>query len=156
MDIFATMRRDRRIVADWLLYYEERKARYDDQCLNVIHARGDAFSAPMVMRSEMSDPTQQKAMALLDASLRGYHEWIIFVESLESTLPSSFLQLLSLRRTVPRHARRKRGRPAWIPYVQQQMPGSTSSNLARQWQLLLDCAVIVAAKRGLLEMYGDE
>lgn len=157
-----------RKVASWLLFYEERKAEYERQREAVIESSPPCLLETPGSKNSVSDPTGRKVVQL--ARLQETEKWLRLVEEVEQRLPEKLQVVLKLRREANRkhgiiHTGRYKGRPAWIPYVQHKYAEVMAEKLNKRkedvwiespqtfsewWGKIVDYAVLLAAKKGLL------
>lgn len=152
----AEAREDNKIVAGWLLYYNERCQWYERRREEILQSCGPCLSEVLPGRGNaVSDPTGRKVDRL--ASLEETEKWLAFVEEVERRLPWKMQILLRLKRV---YRIGTRGRP-----VRWRIALELSEEISRKigkdysvgpemvdrwWQRILDYAARLAAKRGLL------
>jgi len=172
--IVSTLRKkENSLVEKWLLEYPERKSEYEQKRNELLSLFPSSSSSsfdrvpPPKKKTQFSDPTFQQA-ALLIKKLDNFYRWLKLVEEVEAILPYKLRLILHLRREVYKNSshQRERGRPSWIPYVQQkycetiakkeekpieEVWVSSPSTFSKWWGRIVDFAAREAAKRGLLK-----
>jgi hypothetical protein len=86
--------------------------------LNNISFLGAQNLDGMPHSSNVGNPTQQKALKLMDIEIK--KNWIITIEAMEDTLTENQTEFLKLRRMAEDNSFKSpvRGRPAWVVFVQ--------------------------------------
>ncbi|MEW6726897.1 MAG: hypothetical protein AB1327_08060 [Bacillota bacterium] len=152
-------REDNEIVEGWLLWYRERKQRYESMRELVLHSSPPPMDErPPLDSNTWGDTTGRKAAALADNKA---WRWIALVEDVERRLPPKMQVFLRLRREY----RFCRGRHGWVAAVQtrlidelarlsgkspEDLPVYSDRTLRSWWKRIVEYAARTAAKRGLL------
>ncbi len=162
MSLQSEIKRENKIVSDWLLYYHDRLKEYEKYKEEVALYPNQAM-ADEGHGSNISDPTQRTALKRLDFKYNP--EWFDMVEELERRIPEKQKVFLEVRREARDKHTNYRGRPAWIPYVQCRYPLVMAERTGRGaeefyighpntytlwWNRLVEYGVRLAIKRGLL------
>lgn len=150
------IRADRRLVAGWLLWCDEREQQYRERREEILHSSlPPLFSRPPVQLG-LGDTTGKKGAELGD--LARAERWIRLVREIEARLPWEMQVLLQLKRKYK--MRGTKGRPVrWL--IALELSEEVSRRLGKEWcagvkqvdrwwQRILDYAVILAAKRGVI------
>ena len=138
-------------VEGWLLWYNERRQEYLNTREAIIHSGGHSLPQAAGGQTEYSDPTGRKAEKLAD--IKYTEDWLKFVADLENSISDEFKALLHLRRDY----RFCRGRTGWTVALQRRYEEKTGyrvggrSTLHLWWRDLVNCATVLAAKKGLLQ-----
>lgn len=155
----AEAKAESREVANWLLYIEEREAKYRQR-------REDALSLPAVQYDRVggrgggvSDPTAEAAIAAADPETEA---WIDLIHEVERRLPLKMQVFLRLRRKY----RHNVGRRGWVAQIQHEFADEMSRITGKEvevlwvdsrttfyawWERIVNYAARLAAKRGLLK-----
>jgi hypothetical protein len=151
---------DSRKVAGWLLNYPERRRDYESRRMAILQSSPPKIPKT-VKGTKFGDPTGRKGQRLGDLDWK----WIKLVEDVEARLPDKMRIILQLRRETPPQANLK-GRPAWISYARHRYARIMSEKekkpvqdfwiesphtFSEWWNKIVHFAVILAAKRGLLD-----
>ena len=159
--IMQDIKRENRIVSDWLLYYPERKKQHEEQLSSVTFISSPSLSDDIQGTGGTSDPTARIA----SARMKYDSAWFDLISDVEKSLPEKQRVFLECRRQALKHHGGGRGRPAWIAYVQCRYPlvmaertGKSaerywlgSDYMAREWWArIIEYTARLAAKRGLI------
>ncbi|GAV24792.1 hypothetical protein ciss_07250 [Carboxydothermus islandicus] len=152
-------KKENRKVANWLLFYEERKAEYERLREAIIESSPCLTDAVPGGKNAVSDPTARKAVEL--ARLQETEKWLQLVEEVENRLPLKMKVFLRLRREY----RYRTGRNGWIAPVQWRYAQELAKILGKNpedtwiesrttfyywWERIVEYAARLAAKKGLL------
>lgn len=147
---------DRREVAGWLLWYEERKQEHEERREEILESSPLPFSEVVQVQSGVSDITGKKGAQLGD--LQEGERWLALAEETERRLPWKMQILLKLKR---KYKVGTKGRPVrWLIALELSEEVSKRLNkdwcigvdsADRWWQNIVTYAVILAAKRGLIK-----
>lgn len=158
----AEVKKENRIVSDWLLYYHDRLKEYEDYKESIALYPAQAM-ADEGHSNTISDPTQRVALKRLD--FKHNPEWFNLIAELERRIPEKQRVFLEVRREAKDKHTNYRGRPAWVPYVQCRYPLVMAERTGRGaeefyisqprvfydwWNRLVEYGVRLAIKRGLL------
>ena len=150
--------RDRRVVAEWLLWYEERKQQYQEMREEILESSPAPIheQVPVQVQGSISDTVGQKGTKL------GEHQetekWLALAEEVEQRLPWKMQALLRLKR---KYKVGVKGRPVrWL--IALELSEVVSRELGKDWCIGMDSvdkwwqrvvtyAVILAAKKGLVK-----
>lgn len=156
-------KKENKIVAGWLLYYEERKAEYERIREDVLQRVPAGVASAVHPEGDYSDSTGSKVVQL--AKLREMEEWLKVVEYVEERLPWKMQIVLRLRREARYRRGYSRGRPAWIAYVQHRYCAEVAKREGKDiedvwvnspdtftdwWNRIVEYTAREAARRGLL------
>lgn len=156
-------KRDNRIVQGWLLQYKQRKEKYLTKLENALYA-SPAPPDGMPRGSDVSNPTEQKGTRLAELG-EDEGAWIELVEEVQERLPWKMQIVLKLRREAMHIKGKRRGRPAWVAYVQvhycEEVAAKTGQALEDVWiskehtfydwwARILEYTARLAIKRGLV------
>lgn len=150
LDLQEEVKRDSKIAAGWLLYYEERKKEYERQREAILHSSGPCLTEVTPAGKSIGDPTGRKVVRL--GELQYAEEWLKLVEEVERRLPPKMQIFLQLRREY----RHRRGRHGWVAPVQWKYAEKTGQWVENRrtfyvwWNRIVAYTVILAAKRKLL------
>lgn len=156
MALDKEIRADRRVVAGWLLWCNEREQQYRERREEILHSSPPPLSSRLPVQLGPGDTTGKKGSALADIAQA--EKWIELVREVEARLPWKMQLLLALKRKY-RHGGTK-GRPVrWR--IALELSEEVSRRLRkdwyigekqvdRWWQRILDYTVILAAKRGVI------
>lgn len=167
MNYIEEMNIENKIVAWWLLHYEEKRKEYEQKVNGIID--GSIHSSIVIVgavQPEVRDPTGGKAVKIID-ELKEIREWLELIEEVEEKLPFKLRTFLKLRREAEERNKEKRdkGRPSWIPYVQRRFAEEMAKHYKKReedvwinaattfiewWHKIVDYAARLAAKRGLI------
>ena len=148
--------RDRRVVAGWLLWYEERKQQYEEVREEMLHSSPPPLSEVVPVQGGISDTTGQKGTQLGD--LQEAERWLALAEEVEQRLPWKMQILLSLKR---KYKVGVKGRPVrWL--IAMELSEEVSRRLNKSWcvgvdsvdkwwQRIVGYGTILAAKKGLVK-----
>lgn len=160
MNGFEEAKQENRIVAGWLLYYEERKREYEQMQEQILHGGQHSGVVVAGAEGEISDSTGNRAVELADR-LAEKKAWLDLVEEVEQKLPWKMQVFLRLRR----ECRHRRGPHAWVPYIQHKYAEEVARREKKQiydvwianrqtfyvwWQRIVDYAARQAARRNLI------
>lgn len=148
--------RDNRIVAYWLINYEERKKDYELKRKEIIEASPSTMHEIARNKWTISDPTGRKGQKL--AELQETEKWLSFVDEVERRLPWKMQIILRLRR----EGRFLSGN--WVIYAQRRyveeiavITGKkeedvwvSESRIKQFWSKILEYSARLAGKKGLL------
>ena len=158
------VKRDNRIVQGWLLQYRQRKEKYLAKLDNALYA-SPAPPDGMPRGSGVSNPTEQKGGRLAELG-EGDGAWLALIEEVQERLPWKMQIVLKLRREAMYIKGKRRGRPAWVAYVQvhycEEVAARTGQPLEdvwiskehtfyAWWARILEYTARLAIKRGLVE-----
>ncbi len=148
--------RDRRIVAGWLLWYEERKQQYEEMREEMLHSSPPPLSEVVPVQGGISDTTGQKGTQLGD--LQEAERWLALAEEVEQRIPWKMQILLELKR---KYKVGVKGRPVrWLIAVELSKEVSRRLNkdwcvgvdsVDKWWQRIVGYGTILAAKKGLVK-----
>ena len=153
------VRKENRKVANWLLFYEERKKEYQELREEILGASSQNLSGASIPKNAVSDPTGKKAVKL--AQLQKMEQWIELVEEVERRLPPKMRLFLKLRREY----RYSKGNRGWVAPVQYRYVHEVAEMLGKKpedvwienrrtfwvwWSRIIEYTARLAAKRGLL------
>lgn len=156
------IREDNKIVAGWLLYYQERKKNYFNRRSEIIHSTAPRPQGN-VSEACVADKTACQGVKL--AQLQETERWLALVEEVEQRLPCKMQILLRLRREYLYNTKKGPGRPSWVPVVQRRYAQELAVQLKKapedvwinspatfheMWDRIVNYAARIAAKRGLL------
>jgi len=148
--------RDRRMVADWLLWYEERKQEYEELREEILESSPAPLHDRVPVKGKISDITGQKGSMLGDKGK--IEEWLNLCEEIEKRLPWKMQILLRLKR---KYKVGVKGRPVrWL--IALELSEEISRKIGKEWyigedgvdkwwQRVVTYGVILAAKRGLVK-----
>ena len=107
-------RRERRIVAGWLLFYHERKKELEEKRQAILGSLipGGIIQVKNDKEKRISDPVAKVGVKL--AALQKEEQWLKLVEDVEKSLSPNRLLFLLLRREY----RYSGGRRGWTVHVQ--------------------------------------
>jgi hypothetical protein len=146
-------------VAEWLLYYDDRKAEYEKRRQDILCRMGVGPVKVFDAKEAISDPTGKKIEQL--SSLENTEKWLRLVEDVEERLPWKLRTFLRLRRKY----RHYRGMYGWTKKVAYEYAKEAAARdgksieevlitqrltLWRWWQRIVDYTVREAIRRGLL------
>lgn len=161
MNILAEIKNDNEEAAQWLLYYPIRRRQYYQDRLEVL---GATRSSEIRVKTGPGNQTLQKALKL--SALDDVESWLETIELVESVLGEKKLVFLRVRREASYLQERfVRGRPAWVVYTQHHYANEMAKKYQTQpekfwlsertlktwWQEIVDLAVRIALKKGLLK-----
>ena len=153
------VKKENRKVANWLLFYEERKKEYQELREEILGASSRSLSGAGIAKNAISDPTGKKAVKL--AQLQEMEQWIELVEEVERRLPPKMKVFLRLRREYRYSAKRN----GWVAPVQWKYAQEVAKMLGKAqedtwvesrttfyywWERIVEYAARLAAKKGLL------
>ncbi len=159
----AEIKKENRLVAEWLLYYPDRLQAYESHIDSVSLYPVQAISEDIRAKGQTSDPTGRIATQL---STHTYDSrWLDVIAEVERRIPDKQRVFLEVRREARNNHANHRGRPAWVVYVQCKYPlvmaektgkGAEDFYMHYQtcrywWDRLIEYAARIAAKRGLLD-----
>lgn len=114
MGALEEIKRDNKIVADWLLFYPFRRRQYYQDIIAINEGR---FTPEVVVKTGPGNPTLQQA--LRSTALEETSKWLEVIEIVESVLgPKKQVFLMVRRQAAYIQNRNIKGRPAWVAYVQ--------------------------------------
>ena len=156
------IRRENKIVSDWLLYYPQRLAEHKEQQEEVPLYPNTEIKDEIRGKGQTSDPTGR----IVIQRTRGYDSrWFDVIAEVEKRIPEKQRVFLEIRREARGRRGTSRGRPAWIAYVQCKYPLVMAEKTGKDvecfyisgqntctlwWNRLVEYAARVATKRGLL------
>lgn len=159
----AEIKKENRIVSEWLLHYHDRLEKYEEYKANVAVYPGQVISDDIRAQGVTSNPTQKKAMKMLE--FKYDPGWFSLIEELERRIPEKQIIFLQVRREARNNHSNYRGRPGWTAYVQCKYPLAMADQTGREvtdfyisdpktftewWNRLVNYGVRLAIKRGLL------
>jgi hypothetical protein len=155
---------ENRIVQGWLLEYKQRKERYDRRRDDVLHSSPQPPDG-MPRGSATSNPTGQNGERLVELT-EEVGRWLELIEDVQLGLNWKMQLILKLRREAIYIRGKRRGRPAWVSYVQVHYCEEVATREGKRletvwvdrertfyewWERILDYTARLAAKRGLLK-----
>ena len=155
------MRTENRIVSDWLLYYHERLGLHRERQSKVSYYQSPQAGDGIRAQGRVSDPTAQRAIKLAEIDTR----WFDLIAEVEMMLPEKQRVFLDVRREALHLRDGRRGKPAWVAYVQCKYPlvmsqktgrpiecyyVSTPSVLFDWWNKIVDYTARLAIRKGVL------
>jgi len=153
------LKKENRKVANWLLFYGERKREYEQLREKILTSSPRILSGTGIAKNAISDPTGKKAVKL--AQLQEMEQWIELVEEVERRLPPKMKVFLRLRREYRYSAKRN----GWVAPVQWKYAQEVAKMLGKAqedtwvesrttfyywWEKIVEYAARLAAKKGLL------
>jgi len=153
------LKKENRKVANWLLFYEERKKEYEQLREEIIEASPTPSNIGSISKNSVSDPVASKVMKLI--KYQEMEEWLTLIEEVEKNLPPKMKLFLKLRREY-RHSAGSKG---WVAPVQYRYVHELAAMLGKNpedvwienrvtfwkwWNRIVEYAARLAAKRGLL------
>lgn len=156
------LKKDNRTAAEWLLFYEFRKAAYQEDYIEALNGR-KAIENIGGGKSGVGNPTLTKTVMISDIIYA--EKWIKTIDDVHRMLGEKKLIFLKVRREAVNMTskHKERGRPAWVPYVQRRCTEELMNRyglhqescpseriLTEWWRKIIDLTVRVAMKRGLL------
>lgn len=156
IDLNEEIKNDNRIVAGWLLHYHQRRRDYENARENIIHSTPRPEGPSGGQTFAISDATGRKGQDL--AALHETEKWLALVEEVERRLPWKMRILLRLKQ---KYRIGVRGRPVRF-YIALELSEEISRRTGKDrsigpdtvdkwWGSVVDYAVRLAAKRGLLK-----
>jgi hypothetical protein len=154
---------ENRIIQGWLLEYRQRKEKYDRRRDDVLHSSTQSPDG-MPRGSTVSNPTEQKGGRLAELTEEA-GEWLELIEDVQARLNWKMQIILRLRREAMYIRGKRRGRPAWVSYVQVHYCEEVASRTNKQleavwinsektfydwWQRIIEFTARLACKRNLL------
>lgn len=158
------IKNDNKIVTGWLLQYHERRKEYYLRREAIIHSTPRPEGENGGQTFKISDSTGGKGTKLAD--MADIEQWLKLVEEVEQRLPWKMQIILKLRREAAYIKSRRRGRPAWVAYVQVKYCEEIAQRTSKQledvwvdgertfkdwWNRIVEYTARIAAKRGLLK-----
>lgn len=157
------IKKENKIVSDWLLYYPERLQDYKNQQDEVALYPSSEAKDEIRGKGQTPDPTGQAVVRRLQNKYDP--RWFELIAELERRIPEKQKVFLEVRREAKYHRGRRRGRPAWITYVQCKYPLVMAERTGKSvecfyiagqntctlwWNRLVEHTARLATKRGLL------
>lgn len=158
------VKNENKIVQAWLLEYKQRKERYAKLRDDLLQSSSQPPDG-MPRGCNISNPTAQKGERL--AELAEYDGmWLELIEEVQARLNWKMQIILRLRREAIYIRGKRRGRPAWVSYVQVKYCEEVAIRTNKQledawvdsettfydwWQRIVELTARLAAKRGLLK-----
>lgn len=152
MDYMADIKKDNKVVEEWLLFYKERRRQYYIDRQSIL---GATCSPDVSSRCGVGNQTMTKGIQL--TKLMQQEAWLETIEVVEESLSESKQLFLALRReAVYLQENGNAGRPPWVEYVQQRFASEIDqfvhdNTIKRWWRELVNQTVIVALKKKCLQ-----
>lgn len=159
MDIQSEIKREDKMVSEWLLFYSERLADHNKRRNDILFS-SPAPSDGMPKGTSTGDPTANKGASMVE--LEESEKWLYIVEKVRDKIHPKLQIFLRLRQ----ECRYSRGRNGWVAYVQWHYAEEVAKMLnkdpretwiesrntfTRWWDTLVKITAREAAKNGLIK-----